>query len=243
VESILVQVPSALDAESVSRFRAAIATVTSDGEADGRVVLLRGAPGVFCRGMRLLPSSNGEDEKRALADFCRCLVAIRFASCPVLAVVDGEALAGGVGVAAACDVVLATPRSSFALSEVLFGLTPAAIFPLVVERVLVQKAKLMALCGTSYSAAEAHALGLVDALAPEGDLDGTIKRWVRLVARGESGAVGRLKRLSSGASRSELEDAIERGAAETLRALATPAVRARISAFEAGDVGWSGELA
>lgn len=239
MKSISVRVPPVLDAESVSRFRDTLASATGIGA----VVVLRGEAGVFCRGMQLRVNSNEEDDRRALDDFCEGIALLRFASCPVIAAVDGETLAGGVGIAAACDLVLATPRSSFALPELLFGLVPAAIFPLIVERVAPQKAKLMALCGTAYSAAEAQSLGLVDAVAAEDELESTVKRWTRLLARAESGAVGRLKRLSSGASRHALEDAVERGAADTLRALASPVVRARIAAFEAGDVAWSGEQA
>ncbi len=233
----VVRVPSALDAATLRTFAADLGAAAADDAR--RVLILEGEAGLFCRGMRLgAGGTDASDPASAMDEFRRCLAAIRFARRPVIALVDGETLAGGVGVAAACDLVIASERSTFALSELLFGLAPAAIFPLLVERMAPQKARLMALAGRAFSAVEAQGLGLVDVVVAAGDLERVVKRHARLFARAEPGAVATLKRFSSEIARHDLEAAIERGGALTLAALASPTVQARIAAFESGDPSW-----
>src|SRR5438477_5999325 len=79
-----------------------------------------------------------------------------------LAVVDEQALGGGVGLAAVCDYVLATERATFGLPELLLGLVPATIFPILLERMPPQRARRLALLGHTQNAAQASASGLVD---------------------------------------------------------------------------------
>ena len=78
---------------------------------------------------------------------------------------EGAARGGGVGLAAACDVVVASEDSSFALPELLFGLLPAVALPFLLDRISIQAIRLWALTGHSRSAAEAMADGLVDQIA------------------------------------------------------------------------------
>jgi enoyl-CoA hydratase/carnithine racemase len=166
-----------------------------------------------------------ERELRAGVEaFARALRAIRTASRPVIAVVEGAALGGGVGIAAAADLVLATARATFGLPEALFGLVPGVVMPFLLERVPAQKARLFALTGHARTAGEALALGLVDLIAPEDRLEAAVRHATKQLARAESGAVSSLKRGVDDA-------AIARGVAETTRLLAAPEVERNVRAF------------
>jgi len=85
---------------------------------------------------------------------------------PTIALVQGAALGGGVGLVACCDFALAAPEAFFALSEVKLGLIPAVISPYVMAAIGPRAAKSLFLSGARIDAAEAHRLGLVTAIVP-----------------------------------------------------------------------------
>jgi len=82
----------------------------------------------------------------------------------VVAMVEGRVNAGGMGLAAACDLVYALPKADFGLSEILFGLLPATVNPFLVRRTGLQATYRMALTGQRMDAERARACGLVDEL-------------------------------------------------------------------------------
>ncbi|HYE46506.1 MAG TPA: enoyl-CoA hydratase-related protein, partial [Caulobacter sp.] len=84
-----------------------------------------------------------------------------------VALVDGPAFGGGAGLAAACDMAVATERSSFAFSEVKLGLTPATISPYVIRAIGARNAKRLFATGQVFGAAEAQRFGLVDQVVPD----------------------------------------------------------------------------
>src|SRR4051812_27966939 len=147
-----IRVPRALEPAGLVELGRALLAASRDDAI--RVLLLEGAEGVFCRGLDAavaLETRGVAEEARAAHAFASCLRALRFGGKPTIAAVDGEALGGGVGLVAACDLVLATERATFALPELLFGLLPATILPLLHERMPPQKARLLALRGRSHS--------------------------------------------------------------------------------------------
>src|SRR5262249_37795617 len=144
----------------------------------------------------------------AMDDFVRCLTTVRLGGKPTIALVDGAALGGGLGLAAACDVLLATERASFGLPEALFGLVPATIFPLLLERLPAQRARLLALDPLSRSAGAAITAVLADQIVPVSERDRALARWIRALGRGAPGAVAMIKRLGA----EQMRAAIERGA-------------------------------
>lgn len=140
------------------------------GDPQVRAVLLRSNGPAFCLGMDLArlaehgsPGSRAEAE-RAVDRFAGVLQTIYSAALPVVCLVEGEVKAGGVGLVCACDIVVARERATFELGEVIFGLIPANVLPLLSLRVPPQKARYMVMSSCRISAPEALRLNLVDEL-------------------------------------------------------------------------------
>jgi polyketide biosynthesis enoyl-CoA hydratase PksH len=134
-----------------------------DCEADSiHVVVLEGTPDVFCAGADFTDYSA--DETNAVDPQALYDVWERLASGPFISVahVQGKATAGGVGFAAACDVVLVNRAAQFSLTELLFGLYPACVLPFLARRVGFQRARYMTLTTKPVSAEQALQWGLAD---------------------------------------------------------------------------------
>ncbi len=225
-----IQVPATLSQETVAGLALQLERAATE---EARVWLLEGQEGVFCRGLDLALMG----QTASTQDFAACLASLLQAPRPTVALVDGEALGGGLGLAAACDLVLATPRSTFGLPECLFGLLPAIIMPVLLQRMSPQKARLLAMVGSSRSAEWALASGLVDELAPEDALERVARRWARDLARGIG--AGRLRSLVSQAERLELSEGLARGVLITDELLAESTVQRLVSDFvEHGLAPW-----
>jgi polyketide biosynthesis enoyl-CoA hydratase PksH len=150
-------------------------------------VVLEGLPEVFCSGAdfaRIHPdAADGQLASAgsgALYDLWMQIAEGPFVS---IAVIRGQANAGGVGFVAACDIVLAESAAKFSLSELLFDLVPAMVLPFLIRRIGPQRARYLALTTRPISAHEAQVWGLVDAHADD------VERLVRL-------HLTRLQRLS-----------------------------------------------
>ncbi len=160
-----------------------------------RAVVLRGSAGFFCAGgnvgnfqSRLEATNHSEGDpvvqrNRAFGHLLQALTALPM---PVLAVVEGAAMGGGMGLACCADIVLATEDARFALSETGLGLIPAQIAPFVQARVGRRVALRLGLSGERVSGTLAQSLGLVDALAADSAaLDTLQAQWLsRILACG-----------------------------------------------------------
>ena len=160
-----------------------------------RAVVLRGSAGFFCAGgnvgnfqSRLQATDHSEGDpvvnrNRAFGHLLQALTALPM---PVLAVVEGAAMGGGMGLACCADIVLATEDARFALSETGLGLIPAQIAPFVQARVGRRVALRLGLSGERVSGALAEQLGLVDARAKSSaELNALQAQWLsRILACG-----------------------------------------------------------
>ena len=217
-----VLVPERLDASTVRSLDAAL----QGGIESGEPVALRGGD-PFCSGLALDSVDAGAD----LRGFARLLHRLRTAPVPSVALVEGSCLAGGLGLAAACDVVLATRRARFGLSEALLGLVPATIWPLLQERVAPQRLRLLALRGSSLDAHAALGLGLVDRIVEEPER--ALRQELRALRRAAPRSVAWLKAAP------DLLAALQDGADRTALCLADPAVRQAAARLAAGEPAWS----
>lgn len=171
-----------------------------DADAGVRVVVLAGRGKSFCAGgdlgwMRRMAGYGRDENLRdagALAEMLRTLATL---SKPTLARVHGAALAGGTGLVAACDIVVATPNASFGTTEVRLGLVPATIGPYVIRAIGVRAAQRYFLTGERFGAAEAQRLGLVHELVEADALDARIGELVDALRAGGPDALAAAKRL------------------------------------------------
>lgn len=184
---------NALSPDMVAELSQTIAQAAEDSSV--RTFVLRGSAGFFCAGgnvgnfqSRLQANADeGEDpvvsRNRAFGHVLQALTALPM---PVLAVVEGAAMGGGMGLACCADIVLATQDARFALSETGLGLIPAQIAPFVQARVGRRVALRLGLSGERVSGALAQSLGLVDALAADSQaLNALQAQWLnRILACG-----------------------------------------------------------
>jgi enoyl-CoA hydratase/carnithine racemase len=229
-KSLSVKVPVTLGAREVEELRRTLAAAR-----EASAIVLEGSDGVFCRGLD--PSANllGHAEREAAIEaFADCLGILRRSPAPSVAVVDGEALGGGLGLAAVCDVVIATPRATFSLPETLHGLQPAMILAALLERMPPQKARLLALTPHARGAEEARALGLVDEIATA-SVRSSLSAWLRALRRPKPQAVAALKSFTLEIAGLPFSEAVRRGAARTAEALATAPVQAALRDLARGD--------
>ena len=163
-------------------------------DTDAVVVTLESQGTSFCEGMHLgaLAAQDGRSAE-ALERFAALLRAITMAPRPVIALVDGPAIGGGAGLAAAADLVIATSRATFGLPETLFGLVPATILPILVRRVGPARARWLAMGAATLTAQEAWRIGLVDELTD--DFDAALAPFLRRVERLDADAVAAAKAL------------------------------------------------
>ena len=146
-----------------------------------RAILLRSNGPAFCLGMdlarlaALASRASREDAEKAVDLFADVLQTIYSSPLPIVCLVDGEVKAGGVGLVCACDIVVAGERATFELGEVIFGLIPANVLPLLALRIAPLKARYLVMSSRRISAAEALCLNLVDELVPRGDTEHRIR--------------------------------------------------------------------
>jgi enoyl-CoA hydratase/carnithine racemase len=186
-------------------------------------------------------SGEGSDPSRALRRFAEVMARLRRAARPTIAVVRGEAQGGGVGLAAACDVVLATEETTFALPEALFGLLPGVILPVIAERIGPHKARLMTLRGRAHDAAWARQAGLVEEIVPAGEMERAVTRAARDLGRVAPARVADLRRWMLDFPRLSGEEALFRGGEITAALVGDPEVRETVRRFvEDGTPPWIG---
>ncbi len=206
---------------------------------DARVVIMRGAnQSTFCRGLSLDEFTSvdqvGADD--GLTAFEAVAMTLATSSTRSIARVDGDALGGGLGIAAACDVVIASEQARFGLPEPLFGLIPGLVLPLIRSRIGGPALRRLALGGESIDAREAWHLGLVDEVVAADQLDTRMKDWVRRLARAEPSATARLKRWL--AEMDDLEREFVRGRRHLTQLLGSDVVGRRIARFARGLAPW-----
>lgn len=155
------------------------------------VLVLTGSAEIFCAGgdFQAVAATDAPEDPEPLYDLWLRLATGPFIS---LAVVRGRVNAGGVGLVAACDIVLADSTASFGLSEMLFGLFPACVLPFLIRRVGVQKAHYLTLTTQPVGVAQALAWGLVD--AAEDPVEELLRRHLLRLRRLGKPAIGRYKR-------------------------------------------------
>ena len=169
--------PEKKNAIDTSMIRALFALLErAELDAEVRVVALRGAGSDFCAGMdlnELLASAEKTvDENRAAAlEFGEIFIRMRRLPKPIVALVRGRALAGGCGLATACDIVLAAESAQFGYPEVQRGFVPAIVLNMLRRTVGEKLAFDLASTGRLLTASEAAAAGLISRVYEDADFE------------------------------------------------------------------------
>jgi methylglutaconyl-CoA hydratase len=205
---------NALDGEVVAQLRYALAE--ADGDAHVRAMVISGAGKDFCSGADL--AAVAQVAKAGVLDnisdarkMAEVFLAIRRTPKPVVAAVHGRALAGGCGLATACDIVLASESAQFGYPEVNVGFVPAMVMALLRRSVSEKAAFALVITGDVVTAARARELGLVHAVFPDDEFGEQVNAYLGKLAAKPSTAVALTKQLLYRADALSFESALEAG--------------------------------
>ncbi len=208
----------------------------ADLDAEVRVVAIRGAGRDFCAGAdlaELLASTDksAAENEASAARLGEVFTGIRRLPKPVVAVVHGRALAGGCGLATACDLVVAHAGATFGYPEVKRGFVPALVMAALRRAVGEKVAFDLVSTGRMLSAQQAQQLGLVSRVfaAPSFEQDSTA--LLKELARSSGSALALIKQQLYEIDGRSFEDAIALGAKVNAVARVTPDFKAAVAAF------------
>jgi len=176
------------------------ALIEAAAQPSVRVIALSGAGADFCSGADLaaLRDVAAASVLENLADvdaLAELFLLIRQLRVPVVALVRGRALAGGCGLATACDLVLASESASFGYPEVRIGFVPAMVTAILRRNVSEKRAFDLITGGEPVAAAEAERLGLINRVYRDGSFDSEAEGYLRSLASRSASAVQLCKRL------------------------------------------------
>jgi len=175
--------------------------------------------------------SHADNHSDALK-VARMFNAVHSCSKPVIARVQGDAFGGGVGLAAACDIVVALDSVSFVLSEVKLGIVAATISPHVVRAMGARQAARFMLTAERFNAQRAHELGLVHELANPESLDSTVASMCQSLLAASPAALAATKKLLADVVEAPIDDVLLAATAKCIAdARVSPEGREGIAAF------------
>jgi methylglutaconyl-CoA hydratase len=225
---------NALDRAMADGLRDALAAVERDESV--RVVVLRGDGDDFCAGADLAalermidadPDAHRADAQ-ALGDV---FLAMRALSKPVVAVVQGRALAGGAGLASACDLVLAREDAQLGYPEVRVGFVPAMVMTMLRRAVGEKRAFDLVSTGRVIDAREAERMGLVSRVLPATTFESEVTAFVDGLAKSPPSALALTKRLFYQLDALSFADGIAAGVRGNVEARATEDFRSGVRRF------------
>lgn len=195
-----------------------------------RFVLLRGQIGCFCLGMDLnwVAQEFKEDFQSEVKPFIDFLKSLQSAPAFTIAVIEGAVTGGGVGIAAACDFVLASTIGTFRLTEGMLGLIPGVILPPLLSRLSTRQIKQMVFSVREYAVDSALNLGLVDRICKSEDIEESLLRITRELKHCKKQSVQDLKSILSEALSMERNRLYELGASFLQKRLVQPVTRERL---------------
>jgi len=225
---------NALSSELIDALRAAAEDADLDPEV--RVLVIRGAGRDFCAGLDLaellasVDRSLAENEAAALS-LGELFLVLRRIPKPVIAAVRGNALAGGCGLATACDLVLAAADARLGYPEVQRGFVPAMVLVLLRRLVGEKLAFDLAATGRLLTAVEAREAGLVSRIVSPETFDTEVASVAAALAGGSATALGLTKKLLYDLDGLSVADGVRLGARVNALARSTPELRELVSRF------------
>jgi len=235
---------NAINTQMIAELQSALDSIEKTHD---RVVVLTGAGSTFCAGMDLSllqaiatqsPSENQEDSRRMAKMFRRIWSYTK----PLIAAVNGHALAGGCGIATLCDFTVAAPEAKFGYTEVKIGFLPAIVSVFLTRQIGDKRARDLLLTGRLIEAAEAKELGMINEIVPHDQLMHRAKELAEVLIAASPSSVTRAKRLLVSAAAATLDADLERAVLENARMRCTPDFKEGLASFlEKRKPIWQGE--
>jgi methylglutaconyl-CoA hydratase len=224
---------NAISTEMIEELLAALDETESSG---ARVVILTGAGKAFCSGMDLeglraiasqTPEEHLQDSRRMAKMFRR----VYSFPLPIIAAVNGAAIAGGCGLATLADFTLAVPEAKFGYTEVRIGFVPAIVSVFLRRQIGEKRARDLLLSGRVFDAAEAQAMGLVTRLEPAEKLLEAAKELAATLVASSPASLTRTKRVLLRSQDEEMERDLQAAIHENADIRSTADFREGLSAF------------
>jgi methylglutaconyl-CoA hydratase len=235
---------NAISATMIAELQTALDAIE---KTHARVVILAGAGKAFCAGMDLdmlaaiaqqSPAENQEDSRRMAKMFRRIWSFPR----PLIAAVNGAALAGGCGIATLCDFTLAVPEAKFGYTEVKIGFLPAIVSVFLSRQVGEKRMRDLLLTGRIIEAPEAKEFGLVTEIVPAERLLARAQELASSLIEASPSSLSRAKRLLISAQAASVDHDLERAILENARIRCTPDFKEGLASFlEKRKPVWQGE--
>ena len=217
-------------------------------KSSARVGILTGTGKAFCAGMdlemlsaiaRQSPEGNMDDSRRMAKMFRRIWSFTK----PLIAAVNGAALAGGCGIATLCDLTLSVPEAKFGYTEVKIGFLPAIVSVFLTRQIGDKRARDLLLTGRMITAAEAKELGLVTEIVEPARLQDRAKELAAVLIEASPSSLMRAKRLLTAAAAAGVDADLERAVLENARIRSTHDFKEGLASFlEKRKPQWRGEV-
>lgn len=224
---------NAINSRMVSEMQSALDEIEN---GHSRVAIITGAGKSFCAGMDLemlsdiasQSSAENMDDSRRMGKMFRRIWSF---SKPLIAAVNGAALAGGCGIATLCDFTLAVPEAKFGYTEVKIGFLPAIVSVFLSRQIGEKRCRDLLLTGRLVEASEAKELGLVNEIvSSERLMDRAHELAADLLAASPS-SITRAKHLLVSAAAAGVDHDLERAVLESARVRCTPDFKEGLAAF------------
>jgi methylglutaconyl-CoA hydratase len=225
---------NALSAELIAALKDALRQ--ADADAEVRVVAIEGAGKDFCSGadlsaLRRIAEASAMENLADVDELAELFQLPRRMSKPVVALVRGRALAGGCGLATACDLVLAAESAQFGYPEVRIGFVPAMVMAIVRRGVSEKRAFELLVRGLPITAAEAERIGLINHVYPDDAFDDEAAAVLADLAERSASAVWLTKRLLYNSDGMTFAAAVRAGADVNVVARMTEDMKAGVARF------------
>jgi methylglutaconyl-CoA hydratase len=214
------EVRNAFNDGVIAELTAAFTTLGADGQL--RAIVLGGHGKAFCAGadlawMKAMAGYSWEENQADAARLAEMLWTLYTCPVPVIGRIHGDCYAGGLGLAAVCDVLVSAEGMHFCLSEAKLGLLPATIGPYVVRAMGEQASRRYFITAERFSAAQALAMGFVHEVVPADELDAKVAEITSTLVANGPAAVKACKQLVKDMSSRPIDAALR---AETARRIA-----------------------
>jgi methylglutaconyl-CoA hydratase len=226
---------NALNAETVSELKQAFGEAAAD--ADVKVIILGGEGKAFCAGADLaylqqLQNNTFEENLADSQHLMQLFHQIYTLSKPVIAAINGHALAGGCGLATVCDFSFSVPEAKFGYTEVKIGFIPAIVKVFLLRKIGEGRAKELLLGGQLITAEKAAQWGLINDVVPADELQQKVEEHaLMLCTQNSAQSMALTKQMIAKVQELPLEEALQYAAEKNAAARATEDCRRGISSF------------